>query len=201
MKQIKIKFLLTGLAAAIIFMTSCKKEKLSPIPQTALSDAVAFSTPDRIAQQVYGIYAAVKSGQFLGGRMLVYQDVRGEDWLNITGNGVTAVGVWNFSITSGDNQTENAWAAGYLGINRANVLLEGLDANNNVISATLANQYRGEARFCRALNYFYLASLYGKKPFNADAGASEGLPLRITASTGANGTQLKRSTMAEVLIR
>ncbi|MES2777110.1 MAG: RagB/SusD family nutrient uptake outer membrane protein [Bacteroidota bacterium] len=190
--------LLVGLALSVSFMTSCKKEKLSPIPQTVLSDAVAFATVDRVSQQVYGIYSAVKSGNFLGGRMLVYQDVRGEDWLNITGNGVTAVGVWNFSINSGDNQTENTWSAGYAAINRANVVLEGIDANASVLPATQANQFRGEARYCRALCYFYLASLYGKKAFTTDAGASEGLPLRLTASTSANGADLKRSTMAEV---
>src|SRR3954469_3203586 len=155
--------LLSGVAGFV----SCKKEKLSPIPQTTLSDAVAFSSPDRIKQQVFGVYSAAKSGNFLGGRGLVYNDVRGEDWLNITGNGVTALGVWNFSIVSSDNQVENMWSTGYAAINRANVVLEGLDANTSVIPASLANQYRGEVRFVRAVSYYYLVTLYGRKPYVA----------------------------------
>lgn len=178
--------------------TSCKKEKLSPIPQTSLSDAVAFGTPDRMAQQVNGLYSAMKNGNFLGGRTLVYGDVRGENWLNVTGNGVTALGVWNYSVVSSDNQVENMWSAAYAAINRANVVLEGIDANPNVVSSTVANYYRGEARFCRAVNYFYLTTLYGKRPYAADAGASLGVPLRLTAAKSTDGAALPRATQAQV---
>jgi starch-binding outer membrane protein, SusD/RagB family len=178
--------------------TSCKKENLSPIPQTNLSDAVAFGTPDRMAQQVNGLYSGMKNGNFLGGRGIVYNDVRGENWLNITGNGVTALGVWNYSVVSSDNQVENMWITGYAAINRANVVLAGIDANPSVVSTTQANYYRGEARFCRAVNYFYLTTLYGKKPFNADAGASLGIPLRLTAATSSGGEALARATQAQV---
>ncbi len=182
----------------LVLAAGCRKSDLSPVPQTNLSDAVAFATPDRMAQQINGLYSAMKNGNFLGGRGIVYNDVRGENWLNITGNGVTALGVWNYSVVSSDNQVEGMWGAGYAAINRANVVLAGIDANPTVVSATLANNYRGEARFCRAVNYFYLTTLYGKKPYNADAGASLGIPLRLTASTGSGGEALVRATQAEV---
>lgn len=185
-------------AMLLALTTSCKKENLSPVPQTNLSDAVAFATPDRMAQQVNGLYSGMKNGNFLGGRGIVYNDVRGENWLNITGNGVTALGVWNYSVVSSDNQVENMWITGYAAINRANVVLAGIDANSSVVSTALANNYRGEARFCRAVNYFYLTTLYGKKPFNADAGASLGIPLRLTASVSSGGEALARATQAQV---
>lgn len=184
--------------AAVVLASSCQREKLEPVPQTALSDVSAFSSPDRIRQQVFGVYSALKNGQFLGGRALVYQDVRGEDWLNVTNNGVTAVGVWNFSIVSNDNQVENMWSAGYATINRANVVLQGLDNNASVIPATLANNYRGEVRFARALSYFYLQSLYARRPFNADNGASLSVPLRLTANSSPEGANQARATQAEV---
>lgn len=184
-------------ALALLLLAGCKEEKLSPIPQASLSDAVAFSSPDRIAQQVNGIYAACKSGNFLGGRTLVYNDVRGEDWLNVTGNGVTAVAVWNYSIVSTDNQTENQWIAAYAAINRANVVIEGINNNPGVLSPAVANRYIAEARFCRAMCFYYLSGIYGRRPFNADAGASPGLPLRLTANKSSSGTALARSTMAQ----
>lgn len=198
--RIKNKIAITASAFASLAMlaTGCKKENLSPVPQTAISDVSAFQTPDRIRQQIFGVYAAVKNGQFLGGRGLVYQDVRGEDWINVTTNGVTAFGVWNFSITDGDNQVENFWSAGYQAINRANVVLEGLDNNPSVIPASLANAYRGEVRFLRALSNFYLQSLYARRPFNADAGASLGIPLRLVANKSPQGAEIARSTQAEV---
>jgi hypothetical protein len=186
----------TGILLAGI--TGCKKEKLSPLPQTSLLAADAFSTPGRMQQEVFGVYSATKNGNFLGGRGLVYNDVRGEDWLNITGNGVTAVGVWNFSIISTDNQTENFWSAGYTAINRANVVLQGIEANPSVVPSGLASQYKGEVRFCRAICYFYLLNLYEKKPYNADNGASAGIPLRLTAATTPEGPNVARSTVAQV---
>jgi starch-binding outer membrane protein, SusD/RagB family len=189
---------LVALALATVTMVGCDKDLLSPVPQTTLSDASAFQSASRIQQQVFGVYSAIKSGQFLGGRAHVYQDVRGEEWVNVTTNGVTALGVWNFSVTDGDNQVENYWSAGYAAINRANVVLEGIDANPTVITAATANAYRGEVRFCRALSYFYLQSLYARRPFNADAGASLSVPLRLTANKSPEGAALARSTQAQI---
>jgi len=203
MKMIKYNRIapLVAVAFAAVTMVGCDKDLLSPIPQTTLSDVSAFQSPARIQQQVFGVYSAIKSGQFLGGRAHVYQDVRGEDWVNVTTNGVTALGVWNFSVTDGDNQVENYWSAGYAAINRANVVLEGIDANPTVISATTANAYRGELRFCRALTYFYLQSLYARRPFNADAGASPSVPLRLTANKSPEGSALARATQAQVFMQ
>ena len=189
---------LVAVAFAAVSLAGCDKNLLNPIPQTVLSDASAFQSPARIQQQVFGVYSAIKSGQFLGGRAHVYQDVRGEDWLNVTTNVVTALSVWNFSLTDGDNQVENCWSAGYAAINRANVVLEGLDANPTVIAANTANAYRGELRFCRAISYFYLQSLYARRPFNADAGASLSVPLRLTANKSPEGTALARATQVQI---
>lgn len=195
---IQLSTLLSALLLIAVIGTGCKKENLSPIPQTALSDATSFSSPQRISQQVFGVYSSIKSGQFLGGRALIYQDVRGEDWINVTTNGVTAFGVWNFSITEGDNQVENFWASGYAAINRANVVLEGIDANPTVIPTALANQYKAEVRFARALSYFYLQSLYARRPFNADNGASLSVPLRLTANKSSEGASVARATQTAV---
>jgi hypothetical protein len=194
------KYLKASLLAAFttLAVTSCNQDKiLEPVPLTALSDRVAFSTPDRIEAQLNGLYASVKSGQFLGGRMLVYMDVRGEDFQNRTGNGVTALFAWSYNQNSSNAEPLNAWSSGYLAINRINVLLKGLDDNPNVISATLANQYRGEARFLRALCYYYLVNLYAR-PFPLNNGNNPGLPLRLQAEVGPENSDLARSTVAEV---
>ena len=198
MKYLNKKSIFVFASAATFMFSSCRKESLNPVPQAALSDVSAFSTPDRILQQIFGIYGGMKNGNFLGGRTNIYHDVRGEDWVNVTGNGVTALGVWNFSLISTDNQVENQWTTGYGAINRANVFLAGLDANASVVSAGLANRFRAEARFCRALAHFQLLNFYGRRPFNADNGASEGIPLRLVANTSNAGAALKRATVAEV---
>jgi hypothetical protein len=202
MKLIQHKYfsLTLILALGVLMNTGCQKEKLEPTPQTSLSESEAFSTRARIRQQVFGAYSAIKNGNFLGGRGIVYNDVRGEDWVNVTGNGVTALGVANFSVTSTDNQVENFWTTGYTAINRANIVLEGIDANKGLLAEAEANAYRGEMRFLRAVSYFYLVNLYGRRHYNADNGASLGIPLRLKANKGnlSDQTALARSTVAQV---
>ncbi|HEX9957684.1 MAG TPA: RagB/SusD family nutrient uptake outer membrane protein [Fibrella sp.] len=179
-------------------LTACNEsELLNPKPLTSLADIEAFSNPDRVLAQVNGLYSSVKSGQFLGGRYLVYIDVRGEEFLNVTNNGVTALSAWNHTENSLSNEPTNLWNAAYLAINRANLFLAGLDANPTVVDAALANQYRGEARFLRALTYLQMVQLFAQ-PYTKDNGASLGLPLRIKAEVGTGNNDLARSTVAQV---
>src|SRR4028119_915812 len=101
------------IATALFFtgLTACKKELLNPIPQTSISDAVAFQTPERTLQTVNGMYAGVKVGQFYGGRYTVYNEIRGEDFYNRTNNGITGLNTYNYTATSGLNEANNLWAA------------------------------------------------------------------------------------------
>ncbi|MGA0560089.1 RagB/SusD family nutrient uptake outer membrane protein [Larkinella sp. VNQ87] len=178
--------------------TSCTEEEiLEPTPLTSLADVEAFANPDRVLAQINGLYSSVKNGQFLGGRYLVYIDVRGEEFLNVTNNGVTALQTWNHTNNSGSNEPTNLWNQAYLAINRINLFLEGLDANPNVVDAALANQYRGEARFLRGLTYLSLIQLYAQ-PYTKDNGASLGLPLRLKGEVGTGNNDLVRSTVAQV---
>ncbi|MCU0450950.1 MAG: RagB/SusD family nutrient uptake outer membrane protein [Bernardetiaceae bacterium] len=179
-------------------LTACNQTALlEPTPLTALSDGSAFATPDRVLAQLNGLYATLKGGQFLGSRMLVYMDVRGEDFQNRTGNGVTALFAWSYNQNSSNAEPVNAWAAGYLTINRANVFLQGLDDNPNVVPAAVATQYRAEARFLRAVSYYYLVNLFAR-PFPLNNGSSPGLPLRLRAETGPENSDVARSTVAQV---
>ncbi|MBC8152448.1 MAG: RagB/SusD family nutrient uptake outer membrane protein [Bacteroidetes bacterium] len=188
------------LATALVSasLTACNEtELLNPKPLTSLADVEAFANPDRVLAQVNGLYASIKSGQFLGGRYLIYIDVRGEEFLNVTNNGVTALSAWNHSENSLANEPTNLWNAAYLAINRVNLFLAGLDANPTVVETALATQYRAEARLLRGLAYLQMVQLYAQ-PFVKDNGASPGLVLRVKAEVGTGNNDLARSTVAEV---
>ncbi|GAB4039159.1 RagB/SusD family nutrient uptake outer membrane protein [Spirosoma gilvum] len=181
-----------------IALTACDEQALlNPQPITALIDTEAFKTPERIVAQLNGLYLSVKAGQFLGGRYPIYIDVRGEEFLNVTNNGVTALGAWNHTQNSLSNEPTNLWNAAYLAVNRMNLFMAGLDANPGVIDATLATQYRAEARLLRGLTYLQLVQLFAQ-PFTKDAGASPGLPLRLQAETTIGNNNLARATVAQV---
>ena len=191
----KVKYLF--LVAPFFFATSCKKDFLNAAPDTSLPIEDAFSNPARILSQVNGVYAGVKNGQFYGGRYLIYSDIRGEDFVVNKPNGVTGLDTWRFNLTSNTNEVVNLWGAVYAAVNRANLVIEGVNANASLLTPAVAKQYVAEAKFLRALCYYSLLQLYAK-PYITDNGASLGVPLRLRGEKDLTGNDLKRSTVAEV---
>lgn len=192
------KVLVAGLFLTSLFNTSCNEELLDPVPLTTFSEASVFNTPDRILQQVRGIYSAVKNGSFYGGRFLIYLDIRGEEFLNETTNGVTGFSTWTHTIVSSTGEVNTLWNAAYYAINSANLLIDGLEKNKTVLNnEALANNYLAEARFLRALCYHSMLSIYAR-PFADGNGSKPGLPLRLLPEKGAANNDLARSTVAEV---
>ncbi|WP_316846539.1 RagB/SusD family nutrient uptake outer membrane protein [Pedobacter psychrodurus] len=191
----KLKYLF--IAAPLLFASSCKKDFLTTAPDTSLPIEDAFANPDRILSQVNGIYAGVKNGQFYGGRYLIYNDIRGEDFVVNKPNGVTGLDTWRFNLVSNTNEVVNLWGAIYAAINRANLVIEGVNANASLLTPAVAKQYIAEAKFLRGLCYYSALQLYAK-PYITDNGASLGVPLRLKGEKDLTGNDLKRSTVAEV---
>ncbi|MCU0325608.1 MAG: RagB/SusD family nutrient uptake outer membrane protein [Spirosomaceae bacterium] len=185
-------------AALTLSVFSCKDDLLSPVPKTSISDLSAYDTPDRIESLVNALYDAVKAGNFLGGRYLIYNDIRGEEFINQTNNGVTGLQTWNFTLNASSNEVNNLWRDAYYAINSSNLFLDKIDAAPAKIAPEKVTNYKAEARFLRALTYFSLVNIYAQ-PFTKDNGASLGVPLRLKGENGAgNSNNLKRSTVAEV---
>lgn len=193
----KNKYILSILFLTLSFM-SCDQDKLlNTVPPTQLSSADVFDTPERILGLVNGVYKALKSASFYGGRYLLYTDVRGEDFINITGNTFTGYESWNNSYAPGSNDVISLWAAGYTAINQANILIDGLQKNTGKVSASLETQYTAEAKFLRALAYYSLVTVYAR-PYSENNGASPGLPLRLLAESTPANNDLARSPVADV---
>jgi hypothetical protein len=194
----QIKYILT-LSLVLIAGISCKKEYLTPVPLTTVSDLTAFDTPERILGNVRSLYSNTKAGAFYAGRFIVYGDIRGEDFLNETGNLVTGADVWSLNPTgTSTNSVINLWAQAYATINLCNVSIEGIALKGpTVVGTTLTNNYLGEARFIRALCYYSLLQFYAR-PYADGAGSKPGLPLRLTAIKGPGFSDLARSSVAEV---
>ncbi|MBK8522076.1 MAG: RagB/SusD family nutrient uptake outer membrane protein [Ferruginibacter sp.] len=195
-KQIKY---IIAIGLVLITNISCKKEYLTPVPPTTVSDVTAFDTPERILGNIRGLYSNTKAGAFYGGRYIVYGDIRGEDFLNETGNLVTGADVWSLNPAgTSTNSVVNLWAQAYYTINLCNFTIEGVTAKGpSVVGATLTANYLGEARLIRALCYYSLLQYYAR-PFADGAGSKPGLPLRITPIKGPGSSDLARSTVAQI---
>lgn len=188
----------------ILLITGCTKDEwMNPAPVTSLSDLTVFDTKDRVVAQVNGMYASLKSGQHLGGRFQVYNDVRTDNFLPNSSNLVTCFATWNHTVISSTNEVQNLWGAVYSTINVVNVFLEGLTAAwdegkiTGFVTQAEYDQYKSEALAIRAMCYFDLIQMYSK-PYNMGNGANRGVPLRLTANKSAEGNDMAPSTVAEV---
>jgi hypothetical protein len=78
-----------------------------------------------------------------------------------------------FLITSTNNYVNNVWTRLYQDIQQCNVILTRIDAVPFKDEA-VKKQYAGEARFLRALHYFYLVRFFGGVPLLTKEVASPG---------------------------
>ncbi|WP_421944492.1 RagB/SusD family nutrient uptake outer membrane protein [Pedobacter sp.] len=193
------KTIIYTLALAAVMATSCRKEAdLNPVSLNAVDFATSFSTPDRIKAQVLGIYSGLKAGDFYGGRYIVYNEVRADNFINLTTNSVTAYQVWNFTTSNNAQEVTGFWGAAYSVINRCNLFIDGMTAGGSAtVGTALAANYIAEAKMVRAIAYYSLLQLYAR-PYWDGNGSKPGLPLRLKGNSGAGDFDLARSTVAQV---
>jgi hypothetical protein len=184
-------------AAALLLagLASCTKNLLNTVPVTTLSDLTAFSTSDKILAGVNSLYAQVLNASYYGGRFLIFNEQRGDEFSQNDGNNSTGANVWNESITSSGDFVNQVWTAAYQSINSANIMITNIGPST-VISDSLKKNYIAEAKFIRAFNYLSLVETYAR-PYAMDKNGP-GLPLRLTPSTSGAGSNLAFSTVAAV---
>ena len=189
------KSYLLALVPALVLVTACQKDLLDKSPITSISNESAYSTPAKVLAQVNGLYAQLSSASFYGGRFLVFNEQRGNEFSQNDGNNSTGANVWNQSITASGDFVNAVWSAAYSTINSSNLLINNL-ATSTVIPDSLRKNYIAEAKFLRALSYFSLVQTYAK-PFVQNS-ASPALPLRLKPETSGSNNDIAFNTVAEV---
>ena len=168
---------------------------MDPVPKDRLSDVTAYSTPDKILAAVNNLYGQTLDASFYGGRFLIFQEQRGDEFSQNDGNNSTGANVWNQTITSSGSFVNAVWSAAYKTINSANILLSNLK-ETTVISDALKKNYTGEAKLIRALCYLSLVQTYAR-PYQQDK-TKPGLPLRLEAETSGEHNDMAFSTVEQV---
>lgn len=193
MKKVSLYILLV-----LMMGTSCRKELLDPVPSNRIADLSAFDTPERIATQVTGMYVVVKNGDFYGGKYIITQDVRGNDFVNEFPNGFTLLQTWNMNVTNNTQEVLETWAQAYLAINNINVFIDGMNEKGLQVTGEAAGKkYIAEARFLRALSYFALLQLYAR-PYWDGNGEKPGVVVYTEGNTSAGKYAKARSKTSEV---
>ncbi|MDQ0106870.1 SusD family protein [Chitinophaga terrae (ex Kim and Jung 2007)] len=190
----KVKYILPLLAGLAM---GCQKDLLDNVPTTNIPDTKAFDTKERVESQVNGMYTVLKNGKFLGGKVVIANEIRGEDYVNEKANNVTLNASWRMVTTGEAQEVKEIWSQGYMTINSVNVFLAGMAAKgSSVTGKELSDNFIGEAKFIRGLSYFHLLQLFAR-PYVDGAGSKLGLILYTEPHTKLGNYSKARSTVAE----
>ncbi|MDE6650801.1 MAG: RagB/SusD family nutrient uptake outer membrane protein [Paramuribaculum sp.] len=150
------KILIAAATISTLSLSSCYD--LDRYPDNQLSSGTFFKTEAHAKQAMMGVYSQMHSNNVfgmyfsfdcLGGVSFGYDN---PSYQTIQ-RGTVAVNAAYFS---------NTWTYTYEGIARANNVLQNIDKVD--MTDELKAQYKGEAKFMRALYYFNLLNLYGGVP-------------------------------------
>lgn len=189
--------ILCAIGLSLLF-SSCKKEEwLNPQPTTLITDVTAFSTPDRIQNQVNGLYASMKASRYYGSWFLIVSDIRSGEFHCSNMNAATGSTMYSMLPQTTTSDVSDIWEAMFACINKVNVFLDNMDNGGDaVLDATIANNYRAEARLIRGITYYNLLQLYAR-PYWDGNGSKPGLPLRLVGNTSSGNYDLARSSVVD----
>lgn len=195
MKTFKLYILILQIASLSV-LTGCNV--MDQEYYAGFDTEAAFSSPERIASSLIGVYDGLQHAEFGGGRMLIFGDIRGNDVSITTFFGQMSV----FSNTSSDATTENGWYGAYRTIFDANLFLQNLEGNKHLISDSLYRQYVADAKFVRSVVYFYAVNLWGQTYGYTEDASHLGVPLSLFPLDGGEAfteaAKLPRATVHDV---
>lgn len=157
----KLKYNLIAIALLGFSFSSCS-DFLEQNPQTDLSENDFYKTADDILSAVNGAYSSLQENDIYG-NWYVFGEIPSDNTRNQLSGSVTTQNEFDqFYIDTQNSMIANFWKAAYKVINRTNTVLGRIDGID--INADLANRYKLECKFIRALMYFNLVRVYGDVP-------------------------------------
>ncbi|WP_343587688.1 RagB/SusD family nutrient uptake outer membrane protein [Flavobacterium sp.] len=163
----KFKYILIVLSGALT-MTSCDSSELELSNPNTLSPETFFKTEAQVQSAVNASYANLQTRGLYGRNLFFAMDLMGHDALGnpqLEGNKKP---FQDFSFNAGNDIIQYYWESCYIGISRANFVLDNEAKINALPNAVLSqekkNKYLGEAHFLRAYYYFLLVKRFGDLP-------------------------------------
>jgi starch-binding outer membrane protein, SusD/RagB family len=195
MKQFIKSIIFTFVVLSLTTQWSCSDDFLDTEPVTSIPANEAFSTPGKLLAHVNNLYGQLQAATLYGGRYIVFNEQRADEFGQNDGNAATGSAIWNQNVGSTSEYINNVWSVAYTAINAANILIDKLNMTT-VVTPDVAKTYMAEAKFVRALAYFCLVQTYAK-PYNLDKTAL-GVPLRLTPITTSGNNDLARNPVQKV---
>ena len=172
---------ITILLLPFLFLAGCQVLEKTPLP--SITPENFFQNADDAESALTAAYDALQQTGTYGQDLNVVGEMPSD---NVTSTNGDVNAMERILWTPQTSQVNNVFQAAYIGINRANAVLNYVPGIQ--MDTARRNQILGEASFLRALHYFNLVRLYG------------GVPLRLTPTeSGENSVvNLARSSEEQV---
>lgn len=155
-KYIKIACLSTVLA-----LTACSEDFITNEPYTDKVEDNFYKTPKDALQGLVAVYDVLQREGY-GGFLLNTETASDDCYGGFgTADSNVALELDRFQFVTDKEMNDPIWETCYLGIYRANILLENIDRVEWGGDIALKTQYIAEARFLRAHFHFELARVFG----------------------------------------
>lgn len=161
---------------------SCKRV-LETIPSDFVSPESYFTKKANFEAALNGVYSVLGTNNLYGDNYQHLVTATTDELVYATGGSIPKIPWYN--ATSADPQVGSVWSALYDGVDRANVVLEYIDAPSD-LKETDRKHIKGEAIFLRAYLYFMLTQWYGD------------VPLRLTPTNSPADTNMPFTPTKEI---
>ncbi|OCX51558.1 glycan metabolism protein [Mucilaginibacter sp. PPCGB 2223] len=161
------KALYITIAILSFSMVSCKKF-LDTTPTDSLVQTDYYNTQAKLMEALAGVYQPLASAGIYGDNMFDELGAATDEGFYARSAQTTGTMVYNFNY--GDANLNNFWSQLYIGIERANILIQNI--NIAPMDATQRQVILGEALFLRGYYYFLLVSNFGDVPLKTTPTAS-----------------------------
>jgi hypothetical protein len=183
---------IVGLVALALSLSACDEEYLTETPIDFVGPENFYRNANDAIAAVNSAYATfislpspLNSSDYVGRNLWMvveYQTEVTTSRLSAT-NERSLVDNFHTQFTSSHPYVLGIWRAAYAGINRANSVIARVPTVE--MDETRRGQIVGEAKFLRAVHYYFLASLFG------------GVPLKLSETATLDSLQLPRATGQE----
>lgn len=160
----KRKYIVFGLIC--LLAASCSKS-LDTKPNNLIITSAQFASDSKANDAVVGMYATMCNNTYSSLTYSVdfplYTGLSADELYTTYPAFFTEAIYNNNALQANDAGAETLWSSSYNDIYNANAVIENV-ASSTGITAAGKSQFTGEAKFLRALNYFYLVNMFGPVP-------------------------------------
>jgi hypothetical protein len=157
------------LGAVLMLALPACSDFLQLSPTSVVTEKVFYQTQQDMEQATVAVYDPLTWGGLYNGTLWGIGDIMSDNCITGGGGGGDGqefIDMDNFTHNSNNPQFALLWDAAYVGISRANIVIEKAPNPAIAMAASVRAQLIAEAKFLRAHYYFTLVRLFGPVPLH-----------------------------------